>query len=129
MGAFARSTESTTIGYALDFVYRTGREAGIGRDTGQDGFGSSTGSTAGETTSVATGSQSRSSTGESTYGVASFASGFATFARSKATKGSASSSVALAGWHSHLCCFFIWWINSVNRIKKLWLSNWLCNSK
>ncbi|KAJ4949783.1 hypothetical protein NE237_018108 [Protea cynaroides] len=41
--ASARSTESTTIGYSMAYVYGTGREAGIGRETGQDGFGSSTG--------------------------------------------------------------------------------------
>lgn len=29
----------------MDYVYGTGGEAGIGRDTGQDGFGSSTGRT------------------------------------------------------------------------------------
>ncbi|KAJ4951360.1 hypothetical protein NE237_028192 [Protea cynaroides] len=51
--ASARSTESTTIGYSMAYVYGTGREAGIGRRlVKMDSDLRLDGSTAGETTSL-----------------------------------------------------------------------------
>ncbi|KAJ4963208.1 hypothetical protein NE237_023147 [Protea cynaroides] len=72
--AFAWLTESTTIGYSVAYVYGTGREARIGRETGQDGFGSLTGWIYRRCNHfVATGFQSRSANSESTGGLAAAA--------------------------------------------------------